>query len=139
MAKRTKRRQRKARGTPPRPKQDLGMREIPSAQTLFCADLQDPQIEALLTQLSMRVKPELRERDAARVAQVERATTVEAVLDLLPIATGMAEPAWQGRMQQFGPEAVSPIVVRLRDTRDIQDEMAKKRRRKRKTSVKRDS
>jgi hypothetical protein len=93
------------------------MRVLPSAQTLFRADLLDPQIEALLTQLSMRVKPELRERDAARVAQVEQATTVEAVLDLLPIATGMAEPAWQRRMQQFGPEAVPNRSAAQRDTR----------------------
>jgi hypothetical protein len=121
MAKRAKRGRRKTRQVSLRPERDLGMGVIPSAQTLFRADLLDPQTDALMTRLSTQLGPKVRERDAARVKKIEQAATAEVVLDLVPIATGMAEHAWRKRVRQFGPEIVPLIVARLTRARDIQD------------------
>jgi len=121
MAKRAKRRRGKARRTYPRPERDAGMKATPSAPTLFRADLLDPHIDALLDRAAARFHPQLWERDRDRAERIEQAATAEDVLDLIPIATGVAERAWHKRMRQFGPEAVPLIVARLRRAREIQD------------------
>jgi len=95
---------------------------IPSAQTLFRSHLLDPQVEELITQATAKLSPEIWERDRADAERIEQATTVEALLNLVPIALGTAEPAWHRRMREFGPEAVPLIAERLKLASDVEDE-----------------
>jgi hypothetical protein len=44
------------------------------------------------------------------------------VLDLVTVASGLGETAWQDRMRQFGPEVVPLISKRLKTVRNIRDE-----------------
>ena len=76
---------------------------FPSAQTMFRAHLLDPQTEELIAQATAKISPEIWERDQGDAERIERAPTVEALLDLIPVASGTAEPAWHRRMRQARP------------------------------------
>jgi hypothetical protein len=95
---------------------------FPSAQTMFRCYLLDPQAEELISQATAKINPEIWERDREHAERIERAPTVEALLDLIPVASGTAEPAWHRRMGQFGPEVVPVVEARLRRVRDIKDD-----------------
>ncbi|HUX76046.1 MAG TPA: hypothetical protein VMY40_05325 [Anaerolineae bacterium] len=95
---------------------------FPSAQTMFRAHLLDPQTEELIAQATAKISPEIWERDREHAERIERAPTVEALLDLIPVASGTAEPAWHRRMRQFGPEVVPVVEAQLRRVRDIKDD-----------------
>ena len=95
---------------------------FPSAQTMYRAHLVDPQFEDIIAQATAQVSPEVWERDRGDAQRIEQAPTVEDVLDLIPIASGTAEPSWHRRMQQFGDEAVPLITKRLRGARKIEDD-----------------
>jgi hypothetical protein len=95
---------------------------FPSAQTMFRCYLLDPQAEELISQAIAKVNPEIWERDREHAERIERAPTVEALLDLIPVASGTAEPAWHRRMRQFGPEVVPLVEAQLRRVRDIEDD-----------------
>ena len=118
MAKRS----RKTGGDFPSPEVFSSWVPIPSAQTLFRSNLLDPQVEELIAQATAQVSPEAWERDREDAERIEQAATVEALLDLIPIASGTAEPSWHRRMGQFGPEAVPLIVSRLKRASDIKDD-----------------
>jgi hypothetical protein len=106
----------------PSPKVFSSWVPIPSAQTLFRSHLLDPQVEELIAQATAQVSPETWERDRENAERIEQAATVEALLDLIPIASGTAEPSWHRRMGQFGPEAVPLIVSRLKRASGIEDD-----------------
>ena len=55
-----------------------------SAQTVFRSHLLDPQAEELISQATAKVSPEIWERDREHAERIERAPTVEALLDLIP-------------------------------------------------------
>jgi hypothetical protein len=60
-----------------------------------------------------RFKPLLWLRDSGNVKQIKRAKTAEELLDLLPLATGLADPVWSEQMSRFGPEVEPLIAERL--------------------------
>ena len=39
------------------------------------------------------------------MTRIKRAKSTEEVIELVPLATGLGEPAWQERVRQFGLEA----------------------------------
>jgi len=47
------------------------------------------------------------------VTRIKRAKSAEEVIELVPLAAGLGEPAWQERVRQFGLEAVPLISQRL--------------------------
>lgn len=123
MAKRRKHRRVKGQRRPAqRPGRAPAPASIPSAQTFFRFPLADPQTRDLLRQATSRLKPVIWTRDRAAVEQIKRAGTAEEVLDLVTVASGLGETAWQDRMRQFGPEVVPLISKRLKTVRNIQDE-----------------
>jgi len=87
---------------------------IPSAQTLFRFTLVDTQTRDLLDKATLAMRSLLWKRDGASVRQIEAARTAEELLDLLPLANGLAEPVWLERMRRFGSQAVFLISARLR-------------------------
>ena len=95
---------------------------FPSAQTLYRFHLVALQFEAMIAQATAQVSPEVWERDRGDIQRIEQAATVEDVLDLTSIASGLAEPPWHRRMRQFGDEAVPLITQRLRGARKIEDD-----------------
>jgi hypothetical protein len=109
MAKRRKSRQAKRRRPVRRPKTTPARVQVSSAQTLCRFYLTDPQTRDLMRKATSMLKPILWMRDGATVKKIKRAETAEELLDLVPQATGLGEPAWQDRMRQFGPEVVSLI------------------------------
>jgi hypothetical protein len=75
----------------------------------------------LMDRATSLLKPVLWARDGENVRQIRRAATAEEVLDLLPLASGLAESEWYKRMRQFGPEVIPLISKRLRTVRKIRD------------------
>ena len=69
-----------------------------------------------------RLKPLVWARDRESVKQIKRARTAEEVLDLVTLASGLGETAWQDRMRQFGPEVMPLISERLKTVKNIQEE-----------------
>ena len=123
MAKRRKRRQaRKQRRSAPRPASALALASVPSAPTFFRLPLADPQTRDLLNKATSRLKPLIWMRDRESVKQIKRARTAEEVLDLVTLASGLGEMAWQDRMRQFGPEVVPLISERLKTVKNIREE-----------------
>ncbi len=59
--------------------------------------LDDSMQEALETTV-LQVQPAIRQRDSEQVRGIEQASDVEAVLDLVPRAAGLADYAWLKRM-----------------------------------------
>ena len=94
---------------------------FPSAQTMYRCHLLDPRVGETVAQTAARLNQDIRDRDRENVLRIERAGTVDELLDLVPVASGTATPSWRRRMRQFGQEAVYPIAQRLRHTREIED------------------
>ena len=59
------------------------------------------------------ILPALQHRDGPKIALIQATDNVTARLDLLPLATGLAEMIWDQRMRRFGDEALPLIAQRL--------------------------
>jgi hypothetical protein len=94
---------------------------VPGAASLFRFTMLDPRSDALMDRATKLLKPVLWARDGGTVKQIRQVETVEELIDLVPLALGLGEPAWQERMRQFGPEVVPPILERLKTIDDIPD------------------
>lgn len=82
----------------------------------------DTETEDLVQKGLNKLKPLLWLRDKGNVKLIKQARTAEELLDLLPLASGLADSAWQERMRQFGPEVVPLISERLKLLRPAQDQ-----------------
>ncbi len=95
----------------------------PSAQTVFRATLYDEQSRATVDRATEMLKAELWERDGKVVFQINRAKTAEEVVDLAPLALGLAESAWRKRMRaDYGLDAVPLLAQRLKASQAIADD-----------------
>lgn len=95
--------------------------DFPSAPTLFRMNLLDRRTHALLRRIPTALKPILLARDRERIGLVKQAATPAALIDLAPLATGLAETTWHDRMRRVGPEAIPLIVERLTHANEIRD------------------
>ena len=96
---------------------------IPNAPTLFRLKNLDLQTQLLVRKATDKLKPILWIRDGRSVKKIGAAQTPEELMDLIPIASGLAEDAWFDRMRTFGSEEVLPLVYRsLSHAREIEDE-----------------
>ncbi len=86
---------------------------IPSAHTLWRSTNLDFRNQETIAKALTQFQPSVLQRDAARIERIQNAPDVEAVLDLTPIATGLADYAWIKRMRAFGPAVAKNIAVRL--------------------------
>ncbi len=73
------------------------------------------------------IKPLLLARDREAIDRVKQASTAAELLDVAPMAIGLAETAWEERMQQLGPEVLPLIVERLQQSRTMRDADARTR------------
>ena len=73
----------------------------------------DFSVQEKLIETTMDVQPSLWKRDANKIRQIEEAVDLAAVLDLTPVATGLADYAWLKRMRELGDSAAAGIVARL--------------------------
>jgi hypothetical protein len=119
MAKRSKKRQAQ-RAPAPHPRRaaeqtaEHGL--APSAATLFRFQIADRQTHAQLRKTAnAQLEPVLWERDAGLVEMIRRAPSAEALIDLAPLAMGLAEQEWESRMRRVGPEALPLIAARLKN------------------------
>jgi hypothetical protein len=69
------------------------------------------RVQEMLIATTMDVQPSLWKRDAKKIQRIEQAIGLEAVLDLAPSASGLAEYAWLKRLFEFG-SSVAPAIVR---------------------------
>lgn len=67
------------------------------------------------------LKPILWMRDGGDVKRIKSARTAEELLDLVPLAKGLGDAAWQNRMRQFGSEVVPLISERVKTVGNIRD------------------
>jgi hypothetical protein len=86
---------------------------VVSAQTMWRTMHVDFSVQEELVATALRVQPSLWQRDAEKIKRIEQVSDVEAVLDLAPTATGMADYAWLKRMRGFGPSGADAIAERL--------------------------
>jgi hypothetical protein len=86
---------------------------VPSAQTMWRTMHLDFRVQEKLIETTMAVQPALWKRDASKIRRVEQAADLGAVLELAPVATGLADYAWLKRMREFGASAAPEIVARL--------------------------
>jgi len=86
---------------------------VVSAQTMWRTMHVDFSAQETMIATTRQVQPSLWQRDAEKIKHIEQATDVEAVLDLVPAATGVAEFAWMKRMLGYGPSAAAAIAERL--------------------------
>ncbi len=86
---------------------------IPSAPTLWRTMHLDISVQEQLVKTTTLVQPSLRQRDAGKIQRVEQAADVAAVLDLAPVAGGLAEYPWLKRMWAFGASAAPEVVARV--------------------------
>ena len=84
-----------------------------SAPTIYRSTLLAPNLEAMLDKAMGPLKPLLSLRDGPILKQIKQAPTLEALLDLAPEASGLAEPVWRARMRPFGQQMVAPLTRRL--------------------------
>jgi hypothetical protein len=94
----------------------------PSVQTFFRFKLFDNRTRALIQSTIQTLYPRLQSRDGSKIALIRTADTVPAVLDLLPLATGIGEVIWDQQLSRFGDEAIPLILQRLRNIAAISDE-----------------
>ncbi len=122
MAKRRNKQHGRAAGkaTLPRP-QEPSRAEIPNAQTFARIMLLDRQTQATLRKVTSTLKPVLWMRDRERIALIKQAETPAALIELAPMATGLAETTWQDRMRKLGPEVIPLIRDQLKNLREIRD------------------
>ncbi len=95
---------------------------LPSAQTLFRYGLVDAQTRELMAKGAAATKPMVWKRDEDAVRRIEAAKSIEELIDLLPVARGLAEQAWVDRMERFEDEAVPASVAKLKAAENIPDE-----------------
>jgi len=86
---------------------------VPSAQTMWRTMHLDFSVQEKLIETAMDVQPSMWKRDASKIRRIEEAADLAAVLDLTPVATGLADYAWLKRMREFGASAAPGIVARL--------------------------
>jgi hypothetical protein len=110
----TKRRKSKRNKRPRRVQKKSPRRQVPSAATLYRFTLLNEETRDLMNNTLSRFKPLFWLRDGGSVNQIRRAKTAEELLDLLPLATGLADSAWQEQMSRFGPEVEPLIAERLK-------------------------
>ncbi len=105
---------RSARQAPPTlPRAEHNNGPLVSAQTLWRTMHLDFSMQEELFATTRRIQPSLWQRDVEKFKRVEQASGVEAVLDLVPTAMGMAEYAWLKRMIGFGSSGADAITERL--------------------------
>ena len=92
-----------------------------SAATLFRVQLVDRRTHALLRRIPAALKPFLLARDREQIEQIKQASSPGALIDLAPLATGLAEATWHDRMRGLGPEVLPLIVERLAHAHEIRD------------------
>src|SRR5689334_3155337 len=126
MAKRSKKRQaqRSPAPHPRRAAEQAAEHGAPSAATLFRFKILDQEIHAQLHKTAnAQLEPVLWERDAGLVEMIRRAPSAEALIDLAPLAMGLAEQEWESRMRRVGPEALPLIAARLKNVRRLDANM----------------
>jgi hypothetical protein len=130
MAKRSKKRQAQRSPAPhPRRAADpaAGSAPVVSAATLFRFQIADRQTHAQLRRsMTAELEPLIWERDAGLIEMIRRAPSAEALIDLAPLAIGLAEDEWERRMRRVGPEALPLIAARLKNARRLDAHMRDK-------------
>ena len=121
MVKRIGRHKGRSRQASPDEELELDWDPVPSAQTLFRTHLLTPETDELLAQATRNLRPLAWARDRKNAERIERATTAEELLDLIPLATGLARPVWHRRMRECGPEVVPLMAERLQHTAGLDD------------------
>lgn len=86
----------------------------PSPATLYHTQLRDAASYEAVRQGMMKLRVLLWLRDGGNVRKIQQAETLEELLDLTPLASGLAEYTWHDQLAEFG-EAVAPAIAdRLR-------------------------
>lgn len=93
--------------------QHVTVNVAPNAPTIWRSTHLDKRTQEMLMTATIQHLPSVLERDATKIHKVESAFDLEALLDLTPTASGIAEPVWYRRMHEFGPSTAGSIAERL--------------------------
>jgi hypothetical protein len=89
---------------------------IPSAHTMWRSMNIDFRNQESVAKALTQFQSSVVQRDAAHIEQIQNAPDVEALLDLTPIAVGLADYAWITRMRDFGPAVAKNVAERLNNS-----------------------
>ena len=84
---------------------------VASAQTMWRTMHLNFRVQETLIATTMDLQPSLWKRDANKIHRIEQAIGLEAVLDLAPSASGLAEYAWLKRLLGFGCHILAFDIV----------------------------
>lgn len=94
---------------------------VPNAPTIFRVKVFDAVSYDLIVNATQKLKPLLWLRDGGNVKTIRSAETPEELLEMIPLATGLALDAWHQSMRAFGAQALPLIGARLKETRALKD------------------
>lgn len=87
---------------------------VPNVSTMWRTMQLEFSMQEVVFEQVLNQSSSIWERDGARVRRIEEAADLAALIELAPIAGGLAEYPWLKRMQAFGPSAVPEVVARVR-------------------------
>ncbi len=87
---------------------------VPSASTMWRTMQLEFSVQAHVFEQASAMRSSLRQRDGARIRRVEEAADLAALIELVPIAGGLAEYPWLKRMRAFGAGAAPEVVAWVR-------------------------
>jgi len=100
-----------------RSKRQPAQREAPLApnvSTMWRTMQLEFSMQAVVFEQVLNQSASIQDRDGARVRRIEEAADLAALIELAPIAGGLAEYPWLKRMRAFGASAVPEVVARVR-------------------------
>mgnify|MGYP006288447507 FL=1 len=87
---------------------------VPSASTMWRTMHLEFSVQAQVFEQVLAMQPSLRQRDGARIRRIEEASDLAALIELVPIAGGLAEYPWLKRMRAFSVTTAPEIVAWVR-------------------------
>jgi hypothetical protein len=109
----------KKRTTPE--KTDVTDLRMPCAPTIFRTTLVKADTGDIIRKITMKLSPLLMLRDGPAVKRIRQAQTTEELLDLIPLATGLAGFTWDDRIRAFGVQALPAMRAHLLAAGKLQD------------------
>jgi hypothetical protein len=86
---------------------------MPNASTIWRSVNLDFSVHEQIFQAAVKTQPSILQRDRGDIQRIEQAADLGALLDLSPVAIGLAEYPWLKRMRAFGDSAAPEIVARV--------------------------
>jgi hypothetical protein len=87
--------------------------QLPLPPTLFRLSLINERASGLVERLAGPFRQLLMMRDGSALRRIEQAGTADEAVNLVTVASGLAQPAWHRKVRSFGEAALAPLAESL--------------------------